>query len=511
LSFDQFRRSALLAQGEFAAFLRADEKDRASLLEQMTGSEIYSQVSIAAFQRGAEERAKLEALAVRLADLVVLEPNVREELTLAAGRLAREVDAARQAVAQLEEVRRWYQAGAALRGELAAAEAEARGASKRWDAGVAERELLAAVRRVRPVEGPIRAADGARKALESAIRELAAAQADEAGHLVAVEDAERAFKVRASDAETAERAAREREPEVREAKALDAQLAVSDVPLKAAEEIWKESAAAAKSALHRVAKAPLPRGRAEPPFASRVPALAESCRASTLALEESERALLSAKVARERADAALAEVDMATLRAEREAFAARQAGLASLHGEHQAVRRLGETVSAAQLEIASAEADAARAVETKGSAHAATENTRARLEEARRSLALALGALDLAGRRAELRAGEACPLCGSEEHPWRDGSAPGSPVVEQLQVRAESLAHELVAQEKGVTTASVEASRGPRRRARLRRGRRGADRKHSTLARGGGAPTGGGARASPRTRGARGEARVRSA
>src|SRR5439155_6591385 len=33
LSFDQFRRSALLAQGEFAAFLRADGKDRSELLE----------------------------------------------------------------------------------------------------------------------------------------------------------------------------------------------------------------------------------------------------------------------------------------------------------------------------------------------------------------------------------------------------------------------------------------------------------------------------------------------
>ncbi|MDQ3298392.1 MAG: AAA family ATPase, partial [Myxococcota bacterium] len=42
LSFDQFRRSALLAQGEFAAFLRADGKDRSELLERMTGTEIYS-------------------------------------------------------------------------------------------------------------------------------------------------------------------------------------------------------------------------------------------------------------------------------------------------------------------------------------------------------------------------------------------------------------------------------------------------------------------------------------
>ena len=40
LSFEQFRRSALLAQGEFAAFLRAGERDRGELLERMTGTEI---------------------------------------------------------------------------------------------------------------------------------------------------------------------------------------------------------------------------------------------------------------------------------------------------------------------------------------------------------------------------------------------------------------------------------------------------------------------------------------
>ena len=53
LTFDQFRRSALLAQGDFAAFLRADGKDRSELLERMTGTEIYSRLSIAAHLRAA--------------------------------------------------------------------------------------------------------------------------------------------------------------------------------------------------------------------------------------------------------------------------------------------------------------------------------------------------------------------------------------------------------------------------------------------------------------------------
>ena len=38
LTFDQFRRSALLAQGDFAAFLRAAPGERSALLERMTAN-----------------------------------------------------------------------------------------------------------------------------------------------------------------------------------------------------------------------------------------------------------------------------------------------------------------------------------------------------------------------------------------------------------------------------------------------------------------------------------------
>ena len=77
LSFDQFRRSALLAQGEFAAFLRADGRDRSELLERMTGTEVYSRLSIAAHLRAtlAEQQLR-DGRAVALA-IGVLEDEAR--------------------------------------------------------------------------------------------------------------------------------------------------------------------------------------------------------------------------------------------------------------------------------------------------------------------------------------------------------------------------------------------------------------------------------------------------
>lgn len=45
LSFDQFTRSVMLAQGDFTAFLKAKEDEKSSLLEKLTGTTIYSEIS----------------------------------------------------------------------------------------------------------------------------------------------------------------------------------------------------------------------------------------------------------------------------------------------------------------------------------------------------------------------------------------------------------------------------------------------------------------------------------
>jgi len=60
LDFKRFCRSMLLAQGEFDAFLKGDDNERAELLEKMTGTEIYRDISMRVY-----ERAKLAEQAWR--------------------------------------------------------------------------------------------------------------------------------------------------------------------------------------------------------------------------------------------------------------------------------------------------------------------------------------------------------------------------------------------------------------------------------------------------------------
>lgn len=82
LNFMRFTRSVLLAQGNFAAFLQAKDEERSDVLEQLTGTEIYSDISRAVFQRNKEEKNTLGNLQKSLEDMRLLPPEEVENLTL---------------------------------------------------------------------------------------------------------------------------------------------------------------------------------------------------------------------------------------------------------------------------------------------------------------------------------------------------------------------------------------------------------------------------------------------
>lgn len=64
-SYDEFRRTVLLAQGDFDAFLRADTNDRAGLLEKVTGTGLYRAVSSRIYERTETARQAHGALLQR--------------------------------------------------------------------------------------------------------------------------------------------------------------------------------------------------------------------------------------------------------------------------------------------------------------------------------------------------------------------------------------------------------------------------------------------------------------
>lgn len=96
LDYNQFLRSVMLSQGDFTQFLKSRENERSELLEKITDTAVYSEISRYVYDRARQEREKLERLKdqldnadllpdeevgrlnIMLQDLSVREGNLRE-------------------------------------------------------------------------------------------------------------------------------------------------------------------------------------------------------------------------------------------------------------------------------------------------------------------------------------------------------------------------------------------------------------------------------------------------
>ncbi|MCI5150116.1 MAG: chromosome segregation protein SMC, partial [Candidatus Electrothrix sp. MAN1_4] len=87
MDFKRFTRSMLLAQGGFAAFLQANQDDRAPILEQITGSAIYSKISQRVHERFSKEKTAQIALEEKVSAMQLLSLSREQELQQDADRL----------------------------------------------------------------------------------------------------------------------------------------------------------------------------------------------------------------------------------------------------------------------------------------------------------------------------------------------------------------------------------------------------------------------------------------
>jgi len=224
LSYDQFRRSALLAQGEFAAFLRASAADRAALLERLTGTELYGQVSIAAHERARSEAAQLQALESRLADAAPLPEEQRSDLEARREAAAAALAAARKAEEAARTAVEWHRHHARLTKAVGEAETIAEGAGSAWEDAAERRAELESTRAAEAQRSPVEsAATAASEALELEARAAeAASRSTQAAAALAAADAE--LKSAAQSESHALDALGAARPELERAARLDADL-----------------------------------------------------------------------------------------------------------------------------------------------------------------------------------------------------------------------------------------------------------------------------------------------
>jgi DNA repair protein SbcC/Rad50 len=109
MDFERFTQSMMLAQGGFAAFLKATADERAPILEQITGTGIYSDISIKVHERHAFERNVLQTLQTELSSLQLLTPE--QEFALQSEEAAKSADLVGQSALlhTLRQQRDWKQ------------------------------------------------------------------------------------------------------------------------------------------------------------------------------------------------------------------------------------------------------------------------------------------------------------------------------------------------------------------------------------------------------------------
>lgn len=80
LNFEQFTRSVLLAQGDFTAFMKANKDEKSSLLEKLTGTHIYSEISKKIFEKYKVEEQQLRDLNLRKEGVIILTHEEQKSL-----------------------------------------------------------------------------------------------------------------------------------------------------------------------------------------------------------------------------------------------------------------------------------------------------------------------------------------------------------------------------------------------------------------------------------------------
>lgn len=109
LTYEQFTRAVLLAQGEFSTFLKATPKDKAEILEKLTGTDIYSKISARIYESHKAAENDFKLVAERIKDIVLLTDEEKEQLIKESKELYNELQIAGQQSKLLENRKAWIE------------------------------------------------------------------------------------------------------------------------------------------------------------------------------------------------------------------------------------------------------------------------------------------------------------------------------------------------------------------------------------------------------------------
>ncbi|TCD20805.1 exonuclease SbcC [Pseudomonas sp. IC_126] len=490
LNLAQFTRAVLLAQSEFAAFLKADDNERGTLLEKLTDTGLYSRLGQAAFEASKRAREALAQLQQQAGGVQPLEPEARQALEDQHNQQTTELKSLQQQLKALEQQRQWLTELRRLENEHSAARAQLQEAEDEQERLADAQRILALFEQLAPQRHRFIRASELPPLLAKTDEILARHDREYAEVQRRLDELEQTCRTATETLEAAEQALKSAEPGLAQARREEERLSHLANDLREAREQAEQTEAATKAGelkltqlrqqqeqaaqqldalgeqLARSAElqplcaawngyrprlqqavqiaARLRQGRAELPALEATARTAETAQATTRQALDALQAQIGGETSEQLAQLTTqletwraAEREIETLQrlwSRQQQLVAQQS-----HLQNERSRQQDELEALTQAgKVARNERD---------DAQKALQLVQALLERQRLARSANVEAL-----RAALVPGEPCNVCGSLEHPWHDGQALLAALDQQDEHEAEQAQRHLQAQDERLQT-----------------------------------------------------------
>lgn len=233
---DQFSRSMLLAQGNFAAFMKAPAQARAQALENITGTEIYTRISQRVQQKYSAFAADLQNLKSTLSGMVALTPEAVAQKRAQKDALSENLKKVQEDLAEVEAALDWRKKLSDLQTEVAAIEKDCAASQEKLLALAPEKPQLEAAQRAAILNEDFAVLSRERTERATLADESSSHAATEAATRQALSSSETADKSADKQAVASEKALESLRAVVREVRDLDTRLAQARTTLNEREE-----------------------------------------------------------------------------------------------------------------------------------------------------------------------------------------------------------------------------------------------------------------------------------